>query len=215
MDIQQWVNQVPGLIHAIFPGEDGGIALGEILFGDVNPSGKLPFTFEKRFQDNPAYPNYPSVDGGVTAIYKEGLFMGYRGFDKYGTQPQFPFGYGLSYTTFAYSDLKVTPTSYNNSSSEGLGNNSEVKRSGFAAAIGTRNGKQNTLGACTLLKRKNSALKFNWSAFHKARAILTPGIFHHSQAICPLYLTWLGLSRFLLSCSVAFFFFKLPGSSES
>jgi hypothetical protein len=115
MDIQQWVNQVPGLIHAIFPGEDGGIALGEILFGDVNPSGKLPFTFEKRFQDNPAYPNYPSVDGGVTAIYKEGLFMGYRGFDKYGIQPQFPFGYGLSYTTFAYSDLKVTPTSYNNS----------------------------------------------------------------------------------------------------
>jgi beta-glucosidase len=115
MDIQQWVNQVPGLIHAIFPGEDGGIALGEILFGDVNPSGKLPFTFEKRFQDNPAYPNYPSVDGGVTAIYKEGLFMGYRGFDEYGIKPQFPFGYGLSYTTFAYSDLKVTPTSYNNS----------------------------------------------------------------------------------------------------
>jgi beta-glucosidase len=115
MDIQKWVNQVPGLIHAIFPGEDGGEALGEILFGDLNPSGKLPFTFEKRFQDNPAYPNYPSVDGGATAIYKEGLFMGYRGFDKYGIEPQFPFGYGLSYTTFAYSDFQVTPSSYNNS----------------------------------------------------------------------------------------------------
>jgi beta-glucosidase len=113
MDIQQWVNQVPGLIHAIFPGEDGGIALGEILFGDTNPSGKLPFTFEKRFQDNPAYPNYPSSDGGVTAVYAEGLFMGYRGFDKYDIVPQFPYGYGLSYTTFAYSDLDVTPNGLN------------------------------------------------------------------------------------------------------
>jgi len=113
MDIRQWVNQVPGLIHAIFPGEDGGIALGEILFGDTNPSGKLPFTFEKRFQDNPAYPNYPSSDGGVTAVYAEGLFMGYRGFDKYDIVPQFPYGYGLSYTTFSYSDLDVTPNGLN------------------------------------------------------------------------------------------------------
>jgi beta-glucosidase len=113
MDIQQWINQVPGLIHAIFPGEDGGIALGEILFGDTNPSGKLPFTFEKRFQDYPAYPNYPSSDGGVTAVYAEGLFMGYRGFDKYDIAPQFPYGYGLSYTTFSYADLDVSHNGLN------------------------------------------------------------------------------------------------------
>ena len=87
--------------------------MGEILFGDTNPSGKLPFTFEKRFQDNPAYPNYPSSDGGVTAVYAEGLFMGYRGFDKYDIVPQFPYGYGLSYTTFSYSDLDVTPNGLN------------------------------------------------------------------------------------------------------
>lgn len=113
MDVQKWLGQVQGLVHAVFPGQDGGLALAEILFGEVNPSGKLPFTFEKQFQDNPAYPNYPndpSVDPtGNTAVYREGLFMGYRGFDKNGTEPQYPFGYGLSYTTFAYSDLSVAP----------------------------------------------------------------------------------------------------------
>ena len=116
MGIQKWVNQVPGLVHAIFPGQDGGLALAEVLFGDVNPSGKLPFTFEKRFQDNPAYPNYPndlSVDAtGNTAVYKEGIFVGYRGFDKNGIEPQYPFGYGLSYTTFSYSDLDIEPAKF-------------------------------------------------------------------------------------------------------
>jgi len=113
MDIQAWIAQVPGLVHAIFPGQDGGLALADILFGEVNPSGKLPFTFEKRFEDNPAYPNYPadlSVDPtGNTAVYREGIYTGYRGFDKNGTEPQYPFGYGLSYTTFQYSDLSVAP----------------------------------------------------------------------------------------------------------
>jgi beta-glucosidase len=95
------------------PGEDGGLALAEILFGNVNPSGKLPFTFEKRFQGNPAYPNYPadlSLDPtGNTAVYLESIFMSYRGFDKNHVEPQYPVGYGLSYTTFAYSDLDIEP----------------------------------------------------------------------------------------------------------
>jgi glycosyl hydrolase family 3 len=116
MDVQKWIGQVPGLVHAVFPGQDGGLALAEVLFGDVNPSGKLPFTFEKRFQDNPAYPNYPndlSVDAtGNTAVYREGIFTGYRGFDKNGIEPQYPFGYGLSYTTFSYSDLEIEPTKF-------------------------------------------------------------------------------------------------------
>ena len=111
MDVQKWIARVPGLVHAIFPGQDGGRALAEILLGDVNPSGKLPFTFEKRFEDNPAYPNYPndlSVDSmGNTAVYREGIFVGYRGYEKNGVQPEFPFGFGLSYTTFAYSDLDI------------------------------------------------------------------------------------------------------------
>ena len=113
MDVQKWIAQVSGLVHAVFPGQDGGQALAEILFGNVNPSGKLPFTFEKRFEDNPAYPNYPadlSADpAGNTATYKEGIFVGYRGFEKNGVQPQYPFGFGLSYTTFAYSDLDIEP----------------------------------------------------------------------------------------------------------
>ena len=117
MDVQKWITKVQGLVHAMFPGQDGGRALAEILFGDVNPSGKLPFTFEKRFQDNPAYPNYPndpSADPtGTTAVYREGIFMGYRGFDQNGIEPQYPFGYGLSYTTFAYSDLKIAPPQLN------------------------------------------------------------------------------------------------------
>jgi beta-glucosidase len=117
MGIQKWVNQIPGLVHAIFPGQDGGLALAEILFGDVNPSGKLPFTFEKQFEDNPAYSNYPndlSVDAtGNTAVYREGIFTGYRGFDiKNGVNPQFEFGFGLSYTTFSYSDLDIEPTKF-------------------------------------------------------------------------------------------------------
>jgi beta-glucosidase len=113
MDIQKWIGQVSGLVHALYPGQDGGQALAEILFGKVNPSGKLPFTFEKRFQDNPAYANYPldlSRDPTAnTTVYHEGIFMGYRGFDKNNIEPQYPFGYGLSYTTFHYSDLSIVP----------------------------------------------------------------------------------------------------------
>jgi beta-glucosidase len=116
MDIQKWIARVPGLVHAIFPGQDGGQALAEILFGDVNPSGKLPFSFDKRFEDNPAFPNYPndlSVDPtGDTAVYREGIFGGYRGYEKNGVTPQYPFGYGLSYTTFAYSDIDIEPTKF-------------------------------------------------------------------------------------------------------
>jgi beta-glucosidase len=110
MDVQKWVDQVPALLHAYFPGEDGGKALGEILFGQVNPSGKLPFTFEKSFKDNPAYSYYPASDpAGTFVVYGEGIFVGYRGYEKNGVQPQFPFGFGLSYTTFAYSDLDIEP----------------------------------------------------------------------------------------------------------
>ena len=80
MDVQPWIAQFQGLVHAMFPGQDGGQALAEVLFGDVNPSGKLPFTFEKQFQDNPAYPNYPNDPSvhptGTTAVYREGIFKG-------------------------------------------------------------------------------------------------------------------------------------------
>jgi len=109
-DIQGWVDQVPALLHAWYPGENGGLALGEILFGDVNPSAKLPITMEKRLRDNPTSANYPTSSGATTIQYTESIFVGYRGYEKNHTEPQFPFGHGLSYTTFSYSDLDIQPT---------------------------------------------------------------------------------------------------------
>lgn len=108
-NVANWIDRVAAVLHAWYPGQYGGLALGEILFGDINPSGKLPITLERRLEDNPAYANYPT-DPSATAIrYTEGVFVGYRGYERNGVQPQFPFGFGLSYTTFAYSDLVVTP----------------------------------------------------------------------------------------------------------
>ena len=82
-DVQAWVNKVPALLHAWFPGQYGGQALAEILFGEVNPSGKLPITVEKRVQDNPAFATFPINDLNAPEInYSEGLFVGYRGYEK-------------------------------------------------------------------------------------------------------------------------------------
>ena len=84
-------------------------ALAEILFGAVNPFGKLPITMEKHAQDNLASDTFPTDLNATTINYSEGLFVGYRGYEKNHIQPQYPFGYGLSYTTFRYSDLDVDP----------------------------------------------------------------------------------------------------------
>jgi beta-glucosidase len=110
VDTNGWLDRVPALIEAWYPGENGGTALAEILFGDVNPSGRLPVTFERRWEDNPSHENYYPVQGSKQVEYKEGVFVGYRGYEHNHVQPQFPFGFGLSYTTFKYSDLAVTPT---------------------------------------------------------------------------------------------------------
>ncbi len=104
--MHEWVDDVPAIIDAFYPGQEGGNALAEILFGMVNPSGKLPITFLKRWEDSPAYGTYPGVR--EKAIYKEGIFVGYRHFDKENIEPLFPFGFGLSYTTFNFSDLKLS-----------------------------------------------------------------------------------------------------------
>ncbi len=111
VDVLQWIDHVPGLIEMWYPGEQGGTALAEILFGAVNPSGHLPATFEKRWQDNPAYANYYPETGTVRVPYKEGIFVGYRGYEHNNVKPQFPFGFGLSYTTFKFSNLSVAPAS--------------------------------------------------------------------------------------------------------
>jgi beta-glucosidase len=125
-----WVDQVPAILEAWYPGEEDGNAVAAVLFGDVNPSGKLPLTFPKQLSDLPAntpaqYPgtNYLTWElrtnestGVVTshrvtnniAHYSEGIFVGYRHYDEQNIQPQFPFGYGLSYTTFSHRNLNLS-----------------------------------------------------------------------------------------------------------
>jgi beta-glucosidase len=112
VDMNAWLDRVPALIEAWYPGQEGGRALAEILFGDVNPSGRLPVTFERRWEDNPVHDNYYSAPGTTQVIYKEGLFVGYRGYEHNGTKPLFPFGYGLSYTSFKFSNLAISPQSF-------------------------------------------------------------------------------------------------------
>ena len=101
-----WIGDVHTLLDAFYPGQEGGTALGEILFGKTTPSGKIAFTWEKKLEDTMAYGNFP-LGSNRANTYKEGVFLGYRGFDSKGIEPLFPFGFGLSYTTFAYSNLQV------------------------------------------------------------------------------------------------------------
>ena len=109
VEMDDWVAQVPALLYAWYPGLEGGNALARVLFGDVNPSGKLPCTFPKKLADSPAHAlhAYPGTNG--TVVYKEGLLVGYRWFDTKKIEPLFPFGFGLSYTTFKYSNLNLIP----------------------------------------------------------------------------------------------------------
>jgi len=109
VDMQPWLANVKGLLHVWYTGQEGGTAIAEILFGKVNPSGKLPDTFEKRWEDNPTHDSYYDSDKTLNVTYKEGLLVGYRYYDTKKVEPQFPFGFGLSYTTFAYSNLSVVP----------------------------------------------------------------------------------------------------------
>jgi beta-glucosidase len=104
-----WINKVPAVLQLWYNSQEQGNALADILFGDVNPSGKLPTTFPVRLQDNPAYINYPGENGRVR--YGEGVFVGYRYYDKKEIEPLFPFGHGLSYTTFQYSNLRLSAKS--------------------------------------------------------------------------------------------------------
>lgn len=111
VDMNSWADQVPALIEAWYSGQDGGTALAKILYGEVNPSGHLPVTFEKRWEDNPVHASYYPLPGTRDVKYSEGVFVGYRGYEKNGVTPRFPFGYGLSYTTFKYANLQATPSS--------------------------------------------------------------------------------------------------------
>ncbi len=107
VEMQQWYSKLSGLLWAWYPGQEGGTAIAEVLFGKTNPSGKLPITFEKKWEDNPTFNSYYDTDNDKRVSYSEGIFVGYRGYDKFKKPVQFPFGFGLSYTKFQLSDIII------------------------------------------------------------------------------------------------------------
>ena len=127
-----WLDRVKAVLQMWWPGDEGGWATANILLGKTNPAGRLPFTWGKRLEDYPATdPAHPerSADGvNQATTFSEGVNVGYRWFDKQKIAPQFPFGFGLSYTKFAYSELKVVPAS-----DGGLDVRFEVKNTGGVA----------------------------------------------------------------------------------
>lgn len=117
VDLTPWIDVTKGLVMAWYPGQEGGTALAEILTGQLSPSGKLPFTWYSSLEDSPAHNNYFANERNINpgermeedhVEYREGIFLGYRGSDKNGVKPLYPFGHGLSYSTFEFSNLNVT-----------------------------------------------------------------------------------------------------------
>jgi beta-glucosidase len=104
--LMPWADRVPTIVEQWYNSQECGHALADVLFGDINPSGRLPTSFPRRYEDNPTFGSYPGKGG--KAYYAEGLFVGYRHYEAKGIEPLFPFGYGLSYTTFEYSNLRVS-----------------------------------------------------------------------------------------------------------
>ena len=125
MDTRRWLDKVPALLHLYYPGQEGGTAVAEVLFGKHNPEGKLPVSFDRSWEENPSTKYYYPIKGADTALqvietdgsksdyviphvkYDDGLMVGYRFWTTTGKHPLFPFGYGLSYTTFSFSKLDV------------------------------------------------------------------------------------------------------------
>lgn len=123
---EKWLAKVPVLLEAFFPGQEGGNAIADILFGHSSPSAKLPFSFISGYGQTPAYKGY--MNASLEAPYGEGIFVGYRYLEKNNLVPTFPFGFGLSYTTFSYSDIRVL-TGENNTFSVSV----KVKNTGSVA----------------------------------------------------------------------------------
>ncbi|MGO4542835.1 glycoside hydrolase family 3 C-terminal domain-containing protein [Paenibacillus sp. 2TAB19] len=127
-----WVSSVSAIVEAYFGGQAIGGALADILYGEVNPSGKLAETFPEKLEDNPSFLSFPGE--GNRVVYKEGIFVGYRYYDKKKMTPLFPFGHGLSYTTFDYSNLKLSRSHMNDTET--------VEVQVTVTNTGTRSGKE-------------------------------------------------------------------------
>jgi beta-glucosidase len=127
-----WLGKVKAVLQMWWPGDEGGWATANVLLGKANPAGRLPFTWAKRLQDyaanNPAHPERSEEGVGGKTTFSEGVDVGYRWFDKQNIEPLFPFGFGLSYTSFSYSDLKVSAAPDN-----GFDVSVRIKNSGDAA----------------------------------------------------------------------------------
>ena len=107
VDVMPWKDKVGALMQAWYGGEDGGTAVASLLMGDASPSGHLPISWERKLEDNPSFANYYPAAGSKEIVYREGIFVGYRGYDHLGRKPLYPFGFGMSYTTFAFSGLSI------------------------------------------------------------------------------------------------------------
>ena len=116
IEMASWMNDVKAVLMAWYPGQQGGLAISEIITGKISPSGKLPISIEAKLEDNPSAANYhenvdrirsKDINPHSRVEYREGIFMGYRGYEKNGVKPLFPFGFGLSYTSFDYSNLEI------------------------------------------------------------------------------------------------------------
>ena len=116
IDMSRWHDKVSAVIMGWYPGQEGGLAIARMLAGEISPCGRLPISMEAKAEDNPCAASYyvgkPMTKRGFSTryvTYSEGVFVGYRGYDRSQVKPLYPFGHGLTYTTFEYSDLKVTP----------------------------------------------------------------------------------------------------------
>ena len=115
VDMSRWLSSAKAVVMAWYPGQEGGTALAEILTGKLSPSGKLPISMECKWEDNPCHNSYYANDDSheqTSVNYSEGVFIGYRGYDKSGIKPLFPFGFGLSYSSFSYSNLSLLKTDH-------------------------------------------------------------------------------------------------------
>ena len=110
VDVARWIDKVGALLQNWYPGQEGGTALAEILCGDVNPSGRLPISWERNLDDNPSMLSYYPNPGTLKIPYKDDVFVGYRGYEHNRVKPRFPFGFGLGYTNFKYANLQIRPT---------------------------------------------------------------------------------------------------------
>lgn len=124
-----WANEVSGILETWLGGQAGAGGIVDVLFGKISPSGKLAETFPVKLEDTPAYFNFPGEQGEV--LYGERIFVGYRYYDEKKIEPLFPFGFGLSYTTFEYSDLRLS--SKNTTDKEGITATLKVKNTGNTA----------------------------------------------------------------------------------